>query len=299
MYDCGSVRYDVRKEYITDPISFLFTTIGPPTSPTLTLSPSPGMDPDMTTHTDIDTLIAALHPHVVMGLFNDDINPPSSLEPSKGMADFLDLAQAFATLFGFHPGCDTAAVAAQPSQPGNTSFSICLSPSIPREFENNLEKWLAQFSALRRESKSMADLDAQRGDAFFPLERHFILHTYKVCYPAMHRQTSRHGFCDWNTFIKNPKGVASMATCRNPTEEEKQRTQQYADDLRAFSELVRSFADCVSRDSLGKDEDVLRFHDLCMTIRDKMANDGFMDYLNRYVCKCLALFGVGSSHSRN
>ncbi len=287
--DCGSVRYDVRKEYITDPTSSLPTTIGPATSPTLTLSPSPPMDSDMTTHTDIDTLIAALHPHVAISLFGHKLYAPESLQPSRSMAYFQDLAQAFATLFGFHPGCDTAAVAPQIAPSGKTSFSVCLSPSIPREFEDNLEKWLAQFSALGRDSESKCAENAQWGDVLSPLERRFILHTYQVCYPAIHRQTALRGFCDWDVFVQDTEDVASMETCMKPTEEEERLTEQYADDLDAFSELVRSFMDCVSRDSLGEDEEVLRFHKLCMTIRDKMSNN---NYLNEYVCKRLALFAI-------
>ncbi|KAI1781699.1 hypothetical protein LXA43DRAFT_641473 [Ganoderma leucocontextum] len=250
----------------------------------------------MTSHIqDIDTLIAALHPHVFMGLFNYKLHPPTSLQPSKDTAEFRDFVQAFATLFSFHPGCDAAAVAAQTSQPGNSSLHICLSPSIPHEFKENVEKWLNQFMALRRESKSARNV--QRGDTFSPLERCFILDTYRVCYSAMHQQTASHGFGDWDVFVDEPRDVdetqagfvdeppAVTDTVQlKPTEDEEQLRETYAVELEDFSKLVRSFAACLSGRSLGEDEsDVLEFHKLCMDICDKMSSDGFSEYLDEYI----------------
>ena len=240
----------------------------------------------MSSHFGIDTLIAVLHPHVVMSAFNHELFPPKSLQSSKDVNNFRDLSQAFATLFSFHPACDTAAVAACTPQAGNTSLSICLSPSTPREFETNVEKWLTSFTTLRRESDSTGD--EQRDGAFSPLERRFIVETYKLCYPAMYQEIVAHGLGDWAVF-ENERNAGTHAARLKLTNEEEQLREGYAGELRVFSELVRTFANRVDRDSLGKDEEVLQFHELCMKIREKMSDEGFMAYLNGYICKSLAL----------
>ena len=248
------------------------------------------MDVDMTNHTDIDTLIAALHPHIVMSQFEYCLNPPPSLQPSKHGGESRSLARALATLYRFHRGCNAAAVAPRAPQPGSgkTSFYVCPSPTIPPEFENNLEKWIAHFNAMCKNYNSMgnAHLDAA---SISPCERRFILYTYELCYPSMYQQIVEHGFGDWNSILNRQTPVPGE-NIWTPAEEEVRLTQQYADELRAFSDRVQRFAKCVSRDSLGGDEDVLRFHKLCMEIKGMRSNPGFLGYLNEYIRKYLARF---------
>ncbi|KAI1787786.1 hypothetical protein LXA43DRAFT_682139 [Ganoderma leucocontextum] len=235
----------------------------------------------MTSHSDIDTLIASLHPHVSMHLFNDKLHPPVSLQPSKNTADFRNLVQAFATLFSFHSGCDAAAVTAERApQSGNTSLSICPSPSTPPGFEGNVKEWLVQFMDLRKEYKVTGG--ARHGDVFSPLEKSFILYTYKVCYPAMHQRTIDQGFGDWEVFVETPEAVADEAPPK-PRKEEELLRKEYAKELRTFSELVKDFVHCMSRKSLGDDNHVLQFHQSCMSIRDMMSNGGFVAFLNEYI----------------
>ncbi|PIL29544.1 hypothetical protein GSI_08352 [Ganoderma sinense ZZ0214-1] len=246
-------------------------------------------DSDTTAHTEMDTLIAALHPHIAMSLFKYNLYPPRSLGPRKDTDGSLELARAFATLFRFHPGCSAAAVAARPtvaeSRARSTSFSVCLSPSTPPDFESSLAKWLAQLRDLREESESM-DRDST-ALTFSPSEERFILYTYGVCYPAMHRLIKERGFGSWISFVKERKPVPGY-TPSKPTVEEAELAQKYADEIRAFSGLVRGFAERVAHESLGEDGDVLRFHKLCVAIRDMRSNDGFLDYLDTYVRTYLA-----------
>ena len=243
----------------------------------------------MATQTDIDTLIAALHPHVVMSQFNYCLNPPPSLQPSEHGEEFRSLARAFATLSRFHPGCNAAAVALRAPQPGprNTSFYVCPSPSTPPEFEKNLENWIAHFNAMRAEPDSTRNMD--RDSPCSPCEERFILYTYEVCYQSMYQQVAEHGFGDWNSILNRQTPVPGEIIW-TPAEEEVRLTQQYADELRAFSDLVQRFAKCVSHDSLGGDEDVLQFHKLCMAIKDMRSNPGFLRYLDEYIRKYLARF---------
>ena len=131
----------------------------------------------MAAQTDIDTLIAALHPHIVMSQFKYCLNPPPSLQPSNNGEELRSLGQAFASLFRFHPGCNAAAVAPRAPQPGSgkTSFYVCPSPTIPPEFENNVEKWITHFNAMRAESDSTENarqddtFSLSVGGAFYPV----------------------------------------------------------------------------------------------------------------------------------
>ncbi|PIL26767.1 hypothetical protein GSI_11183 [Ganoderma sinense ZZ0214-1] len=236
----------------------------------------------MSSHSDFDALIAAMHPHIAMSLFNYQLYPPQSLLPDnlKDTEDSQTFGQALATLFRFHPGCITAAVAVPAAQPRRKPITISLLPSIPPRFRNNLDTWLTQIADLRKECESES-MDRDE-DSFSPLEEQFILHTYKVCYPAMHQLIKERNFGSWNTIVKERKPVPGY-TPSKPTVEEAKLAQKYADEIRAFTGLVRSFAKCVSLESLGEDEDVLRFHKLCMNIRDMRSNKGFLDYLNTYI----------------
>ena len=76
-------------------------------------------------HADIDTLIAALHPHLFIHWARDGLFPPEYLRPHKNTVSVRNITQAFTTLFGYHPGCDAAAVTIQTAQRSNiTSLSI-------------------------------------------------------------------------------------------------------------------------------------------------------------------------------
>ncbi|PIL29543.1 hypothetical protein GSI_08351 [Ganoderma sinense ZZ0214-1] len=248
------------------------------------------------THADVDTLLATLHPHISFHRVSDGMPPPGYLRPRKDTAAGVrKLSQAFATLFGYHPGCDVAAVALQTPQSNETSkLSISLSPSIPPGFEENAKEWLARFAALRKESRTESESIRvpggvrEGGDAFSPAEKSLILHTHRVCYPAMRRRALTQGFGDWDVFVQgNWQDVATYGD--DPTLAQ----GEHADNTQKFSELVRRFADCVRNsgdsDSLGGDEDVLEFHKLCMAIRDMMSNRGFSAFLNGHICQKPAL----------
>ena len=107
----------------------------------------------------------------------------------------------------------------------------------------------------------------------------------------MYQQIAEDGFGDWNSILARQTPVPGE-NVRTPTEEEARGrlTQQYTEELRAFSDLVLRFAECVSCDSLGSDQDVLRFHELCMAIKGMRSDPGFLGYLNEYIRKYLARF---------
>ncbi len=156
----------------------------------------------MTSHTDIDTLIGALHPHILTHQADHGISPPGwhDLRPSKDIGEVRNLTQAFATLFSHHPGCDAAAVTVQtPQLLKGPSFCISLSPSIPDGFDRNAKEWLAEFTALRKASAG----GTRNGDTFSLAEKSFILHTYRVCHPAMRQRVMSQGFGDWKAFVKD------------------------------------------------------------------------------------------------
>nr|VWO96525.1 Reducing polyketide synthase DEP5 (EC (Depudecin biosynthesis cluster protein 1) [Ganoderma boninense] len=165
-------------------------------------------------NSDFDALIATLHPHIIMSLYNFELKPPRSLRSrnlQKDRRDLQMLAQAFASLFRFHPQCDAAAVAVRFTKPEHTSFSICLSPSTPADFHSTLDKWLAHLTALLRvdESEFKGDLNASgyQEDSLSSSEEQFVLHAYKVCYPAMHQLIADHGFGDWKIFVEEEMTV--------------------------------------------------------------------------------------------
>ena len=231
-------------------------------------------------HGDIDTLIAALHPHVLIHRVRDGLAPPGYLRPKKDSVSIRNLAQAFAMLFGYHPGCDAAAVTIQTAQHSNiTSLSISTSPSIPHGFEEHVQEWLVRFMALRRECFLGR---AREGDAFSPVEQSLILHTYAVCYPEMGHRVLSEGLGNWDAFVAHR--VATDEDVR------KLKNHEHADNLEIFSDLIRRFADCMGTptDSLGEDEDVLEFHRLCMSIRDVMSNHEFSVFLDEHICKSIA-----------
>ncbi|KAI1787790.1 hypothetical protein LXA43DRAFT_682552 [Ganoderma leucocontextum] len=249
----------------------------------------------MTSHSDIDTLLATLHPHVFKGLFDDKLFSPKSLQPSDDTPDFRKLVQAFATLFSFHPGCDAAAVTAQTSQSGNTPLHICLSPSTPHGFNDNANRWFAQFMALRKEPnlKSTGDLkstddlkstgDRRRIDMLSHSERVFVLQIYSLCYPAMRQRIINEGLGFWNFFANAHKPVTDVPAL-TPTEEEKQLREKYAEGLQELSTSVDDFIAFISH-TPSTDDDMLQFHQSCLSIRNIMESDGHgvWRFLDEYV----------------
>ncbi len=243
----------------------------------------------MTSHSDVDLLIATLHPHVLMGLFNSILLPPPSLKPSDlGPTEVRQLVQVFATLFSFYPGCDAAAVTAKARRSGDTSLYICLSPSTPNGFDKHVYQWLTQFMAIRQESKSSGGVQQPR-QTLSQSEKCFILDVYCQCYPAMRARSIAQALGDWNIFIDAPKPATDILAPK-PTEEEERLRREYKDPLQQLSQHVHTYVSIISCETIPQDGDMLKFHELCLAIRDIMKSDGFSDFLQQYVCKYCDVF---------
>ena len=245
----------------------------------------------MTSPADIDTLIAALHPHVRQYLFEDELYPDISLQPAKKRTISLKLLDSFAVLLGHHPGCSSVAVTAQTHQPGRTSIYICPSPSIPDGLHGNVREWLALFSALCKEYAHGVPHD----DTFSGSEmgKRFVLYTHRLCYPAMRHRVTKMGLDEWEPLIKLPEPVLE------PTEEEEQLREEQlreelADDLRHLSELAQTFVQVASRKTLEDDEDVLRLYALCITIRDMITSTALETFISKCICTPRSIFYVSS-----
>ena len=241
----------------------------------------------MTSPADIDTLIAALHPHVRQYLFEDELYPDISLQPAKKRTISLKLLDSFAVLLGHHPGCSSVAVTAQIHQPGRTSVYICPSPSIPDGVHDNVKEWVALSSAMCKEYTDGVPHDGTLSGS--EMGKRFVLYTHRLCYPAMRHRVTKMGLDEWEPLIKLPEPVLE------PTEEEERLREELADDLRHLSELAQTFVQIVSREILEDDEDVLRLYALCITIHDVITSTALEMFLCEHVCMyapvcCLCLF---------
>ncbi|PIL26763.1 hypothetical protein GSI_11178 [Ganoderma sinense ZZ0214-1] len=242
----------------------------------------------MASTADIDALIAALLSYVFQSFYNDGLHADTSLEPAGNHTPSLSLLDSFAVLLAHHPGCDAVAATAQTHQPGQTSIYICPSPSIPPGFHDNVKQWVSLFSAMRKNFTEGVQPERDGDEsAFSESEKRFILFSLRLCYPTMRHRAMRRGLRAWNRLIEEPEPepVADSELDeweRESMEEEGRLRAELADDLRHLSELAQSFVECVSRESLGDDGDVLRFYALCVSIRDAMQGP-VLEFLNEYV----------------
>ncbi|KAM5545279.1 hypothetical protein V8D89_001390 [Ganoderma adspersum] len=233
----------------------------------------------MTSNTAMDTLLAALYPHIAEYLWGTSITASKSLEPSKGptASAICDVVDSFTTLFGLFPKCETVALAAQTSSPNNVTLYVCPSPPIPDGFDINAKKCFARFMEMRRaDSASSASRD---GTLSLPAQ-HFIVDSYTTCYPAM-RQCAIRADKTWKFLIQPDE----------PEGEERQLREEVSENLARLSTLLKSFVETLrlseGRDELGDDE-TLQFHSLCLEICDEMRKDPLKEYINEY----LYLMGV-------
>ena len=112
-----------------------------------------------------------------------------------------------------------------------------------------------------------------------------MLYTYHLCYPAVRQRAITLGLNVWDIFIQATKPNPRIKT-RKPIDEEERRLREVlADDLHHLSELVQAFVESISRESFGEDEDVLRFHELCLSIRNLMKGVELEKFLDEYICK--------------
>ena len=128
----------------------------------------------MPSHTDIDTLIASLHPHVAQSFCDGELRAGRSLQPSTTNATLHNVADSFATLFGHHPGCDAAAITIQTTQ-SEVALFVCPSPIVPHDFEHDVKHWVDEFIAIRKGSTG-GSVQGSDGEAS-PSVKAFVLDT--------------------------------------------------------------------------------------------------------------------------
>ena len=231
----------------------------------------------MTSDAAMDSLLAALYPHIAEYLWGNSITASRSLEPSEGptAATIHDVVDSFTTLFGLFPKCGTVSLAAQTSSPNNVTLYICPSPPIPDEFDVNVRRCFAQFMEMRRaDSASNASYD---GTLSLSAQR-FVVDTYTMCYPAMYQcaiKTHR----TWQFLIQPPEPENA---------EEQQRREEVSENLARLSMLLKSFVESVKhfegKRKLGDDE-ILQSHSLCLDICDEMRKSPLNEYINEYLCE--------------
>ena len=230
----------------------------------------------MTSHTDIDTLIASLHPHVAQRYCGNVLRAGRSLQPSITNAVLQDVVDSFAILFGFHRGCDAAAVTIQTEESKTTSLFVCPSPVVPCDFENNVKHWVDQFSAIRKGSTGSTSLDSNR-EPPPSLRTQFILTTYRLCYQGMRRHTMGDEFWIWKMLYTDAR-----KTVNGPL----------ASELQQLAKLAESFSEFISsRETLGEgeDEDTLRFHELCVALYRTLNIERVKKFVEQYLCECSIL----------
>ena len=231
----------------------------------------------MTSHTDIDTLIASLHPHVAQRYCGNVLRAGRSLRPSITNAALQDVADSFAILFGFHRGCDAAAVTIQTEESKTTSLFVCPSPIVPRDFEDNVKHWVDQFSAIRKGFTDGSPRSSS-GEPSASMRTQFILTTYRLCYHGMRRHTMGDEFWIWKTLY---------------TDERKKTVEEpLASELQQLAKLAESFSEFISsRETLGEgeDEDTLRFHELCVALYRTLNIERVKKFVEQYLCECSIL----------
>ncbi|PIL26764.1 hypothetical protein GSI_11179 [Ganoderma sinense ZZ0214-1] len=242
---------------------------------------------------DIDTLIAALHPHVAQGYCGNFLRAGRSLRPIGANGILHDVVDSFDILFGFHPGCDAAAVTIQTAQPGTISLFVCPSPIVPQDFEADVKQWVDQFIAVHKGSAGEADGNGNLEGKPSPSMRKFILDTYRLCYQSMRQRKMGPEFGIWKILSRK----IAERTLASKSEPAKLQELPSASELRQLAELAKSFAETISaRERLDEDEDILRFHQLCLALY-KALSGGWVKELTAYPLHDLILAHLCLPHA--
>ncbi|KAM5545264.1 hypothetical protein V8D89_001375 [Ganoderma adspersum] len=225
----------------------------------------------MPSHTDIDTLIASLHPHVAQCYCGNALQAGRSLRPGIANVALQEVCDSLVILFGLHPGCDAAAATIQTEESTTTSLFVCPSPIVPHDFEDNVKHWVDQFSAIRKEYTGDTSRDSN-GEPSPSMRTQFIITTYRLCYPAMRQHTMGDEFGIWEMLYNDAR--------------EQTVDEPLASELQQLAELAERFAQFISsRETLdeGEDEDTLRFHELCVALYRALNSERVKKFVEQYL----------------
>ncbi|PIL26753.1 hypothetical protein GSI_11167 [Ganoderma sinense ZZ0214-1] len=106
----------------------------------------------------------------------------------------------------------------------------------------------------------------------------FILDAYSLCYGSMRRRTLTHEFKIWGLLSTSPLGE------RTPPQKPVKTQEPLTSQLDRLVGLVQKFTEFVSaRETLGDDDDTLRFHELCLALYDTLDGEQVKEFIGRYI----------------